>query len=345
MSKSNMPRDADDPSEQATGSTGETDHQRQLKRILLAPFWNRTERRPRALWRILGAFVLVAIGSQVLPSVLFGNSDLPPSVLGLAQNVFIVGTVVFVIVVWAQYVDHRRVTEYGLEVGPEWLRDASVGVVIAFVAWGLALAVHLTRGWAYTAAVLSPGNAANALPFALALLAFVVQFLLVGIWEELLFRGLVLKNAAEGFHSQWVSERGAVLAGLGASSLLFGAVHADQATSLPALGFWVLMGLVLGSTYIVTDSLALPIGLHFATNLAFNNVYGLSNVRPETAEIAATLLRPEFTGPTRFVGVSGLVNVGVVVLIAALSIGYVTIQYGPIRVRVASVYAIDSEST
>jgi membrane protease YdiL (CAAX protease family) len=188
--------------------------------------------------------------------------------------------------------------------------------------------------------VLSPGTTENALPFALALFAFIVQFLLVGIWEELLFRGLILKNAAEGFHTRWLSDRGAVVAGLGASSLLFGIVHVGQATSLAALGFWVLMGIVLGSAYIVTDSLALPIGIHFATNLAFNNIYGLSNVRPETAEIAATLFRPEFTGPMRFVGVSGVVNVGVVVLMAALSLGYVTVQYSAVEVRVSSTYSI-----
>ncbi|SFC51677.1 hypothetical protein SAMN05444422_109185 [Halobiforma haloterrestris] len=344
MSKSNTPRDADDSSKPATVPPRETDHQRQFKQTLLVPFWNRTERRPRALWRILSAFVLIAIGSQVLPSVLFGSIDLPPSVLGITQNAFTLIIVFLVVVVWARYVDHRHPTEYGLEIGPEWIRDAGIGVIIAFIAWGLALAVHLSTGWAHISAVLSPGIAENALPFSLALIAFVGQFLLVGIWEELLFRGLVLKNAAEGFHSRWLSERGAVLAGLVASSLLFGVVHVDQATSLPALGFWALMGVVLGSTYIITDSLALPIGLHFATNLAFNNVYGLSNVRPETAEIAATLLRPEFTGPTRFVDASGLVNVGIVILIAVLSIGYVTVQRGSIRLRVSPVYSIDFES-
>lgn len=328
MSESNLPRDADESSKQIT-------------RALLAPFWNYTEHRPRALWRILGAFILVAIGSQVLPSVLFGNTSLPPSVMGLIQNIVTVVTVLLIVVIWARYVDHRRLSEYGLEVGPAWFRDASVGVVIAFVAWGLALAVHLIVGWAHISAVLSPGTAENALPFAVALTAFVVQFLLVGIWEELLFRGVVLKNAAEGFHSQWLSERSAVLAGLIVSSLLFGVVHVGQATSLFALGFWVLMGVVLGSAYIITDSLAIPIGLHFATDFAFNNVYGLSNVRPETAEVAATLLRPEFTGPTRFVGVSGLVNVSAVVFMAVLSIGSVAFLYHSVKIRVSSMYASD----
>ncbi|MFD1686293.1 type II CAAX endopeptidase family protein [Halobellus litoreus] len=335
MSKPDVPRDADSPSNQQSVATRGTDRRRQFTRTLLAPLWNRTEHRPRALWRILGAFVLVAVGSQVLPPVLFGNRDLPPSVLGAAQNAFTVIIVLLVAVVWAWNVDRRRLTDYGLDVGPEWIRDAAAGAVIAFLVWGMALGVHLSVGWAHISAVLSPGVAANALPVSQALIAFSVQFLLVGIWEELLFRGIVLTNAAEGLQLRWLSERGAVLAGLGTSSLLFGVVHVDQAASLPALAFWVLMGVVLGSAYVVTDSLAVPIGLHSATNLAFNNVYGLSNVRPETAEIAATVLRPEFTGPARFVAVSGLVNVGAVVLIAVLSIGYVTVQRRGLRMRLS----------
>ncbi|WP_049985220.1 CPBP family intramembrane glutamic endopeptidase [Halobellus rufus] len=313
-------------------------------RLLLVPFWNHTERRPRALWRILGAFVLVAIGSQVIPSVLFNDIELPPSILGVAQNGFTVAIVLLVVVIWARHVDHRQLSEYGLEIGDEWIRAAGVGIIIAFVAWGLALVVHLSTGWAHISALLSPSNAENALPLTLAMLAFTIQFLFVGIWEELLFRGLILKNAAEGFQSRWFSERRSVLAGLVVSSVLFGVVHVGQANSLLALGFWVLMGLVLGSTYVVTDSLAIPIGLHFATNLAFNNVYGLSNVRPETANIAATLLRPDFTGPARFVGVSGFVNVGIVLIIATLAIGYVTIRYGSVKVRISPSYTIDSHS-
>ena len=198
--------------------------------------------------------------------------------------------------------------------------------------------MHLSAGWAHISAVISPGIADHSLPFPLAVTAFFVQFLFVGIWEEILFRGLLLRNAAEGLETRWLSGRTAVLGGLAASSLLFGVVHADQATSLAALGFWVLMGMVLGSAYVVTDSLALPIGLHFATDFAFNNVYGLSNVRPATAEVVATVLRPEFTGPERFVEISGLINIGAVVMITVLAAGYVAAQYGRIMLRTTSVY-------
>jgi len=338
MSKSNSTGGTKNGAERSCSASDTTDTHRDLTPLLFVPFWNRTESRPRAFWRVVGAFALVAIGSQLLPLVILGGVDFPPSVLGLGQNTIALVTALLVAVVWARYVDRRRFADYGFEFTPEWARDAGVGVAVALIAWGLALAVHLSAGWAHISAVISPGVARHSLPFPLAVTAFFVQFLFVGIWEELLFRGLLLRNAAEGLETRWLSGWTAVLGGLVASSLLFGVVHADQATSLAALGFWVLMGMVLGSAYVVTDSLALPIGLHFATDFAFNNVYGLSNVRPATAEVVATVLRPEFTGPERFVEVSGLINIGAVVTITVLAAGYVAAQYGRITLRTTSVY-------
>jgi hypothetical protein len=93
------------------------------------------------------------------------------------------------------------------------------------------------------------------------------------------------------------------------------------------------MGLMLGGAYVASGSLALPIGIHFATDIAFNNIYGLSNVRPEAAEVVATVVRPEFTGPESIVGVSGLVNTATAVFILTLTLGYVLLRYGSVSSR------------
>jgi hypothetical protein len=57
-------------------------------------------------------------------------------------------------------------------------------------------------------------------------------------------------------------------------------------------------------------------GLHFLINFATNNVYGLANVR-EAAEVPPVLIRPTFTGPSRFVGVFGILNTGAWLCVAA----------------------------
>lgn len=308
---------------------------------LLVPFWNRTEKRPRALWRILGAFFLVLVGSQVISGLFLKGVDLPPSVLNLGVNLINVVLTVLVAVVWARHVDRRPLVDYGLELDSDWANDAAAGVLIVLFAWGIALTVSLASGWAEISEVLSSGKIAGVLPFEPALAVFSVGFLFVGIWEEILFRGIVLKNAVEGLNNRWLSERSAVLLGLVFSSVLFGVVHAGQATSAVALAFWVLMGLMLGGAYVMSGSLALPIGIHFATDLAFNNIYGLSNVRPEAAEVVATVIRPEFTGPESFVGVSGLVNTATAVLILILTFGYVLLRYGSVSSRLDRGVEID----
>lgn len=331
----------DPPSEDPDGTGSAVDRtdrptarSRRLATTLALPFWNRRERRLRALWRVLGAFLLALVGSQLLPSTALRGADLPPSLFGLAANVLSTAVVLAVAVLWARSVDRRPVSAYGLDLSPAWGRDFLWGVLVALVGWGLALSVDLAAGWAHVSAVVSPGSTADSLPFALAFAAFAGQFLLVGLWEELLFRGIVLRNAAEGFESRWLSPRSAVFAGLVCSSLLFAVVHAGQASSTLALGFWALMGLLLGGAYVLTDSLALPIGLHFATNLAVNNVFGLSSVRPAASELA-TLIRPEFTGPTYLVGISGVVNTGAALAIVALTVGYVAVRYGSLTPRLS----------
>lgn len=327
-----------DTNSDATRSVPERDSKRSryFRHRLITPFWNRSQDRIRAFWRIIGAFVLVAIGSQLVPAVIFDGSDRPIALVGLGQNIVAVIITLLVAALWARFVDRRPFAGYGLRVDPAWLRDAGVGVAIAVICWGLALAVSLAVGWAHVSAIISPGVGAATLPFGFAFAAYVIQFLCVGIWEELLFRGIILQNAVEGFDSRWLSDRGAVMAGVAFSSFLFGIVHVDQATSLFALGYWVLIGMTLGGAYVVTDSLAIPIGLHFATDVAFNNIYGLSNVRPDVADVVATVIRPTFTGPERFVEVAGIVNTGAALLIAILTVSYVFLQYGCVDLRVPS---------
>ncbi|TKX52200.1 CPBP family intramembrane metalloprotease, partial [Halorubrum sp. SS7] len=93
--------------------------------------------------------------------------------------------------------------------------------------------------------------------------------------------------AVEGLRGRWISDRGAVIAGVVASSLIFTVFHLPG--SISAFGFRMILGLLLGAAYVWTNSLALPIGLHFMTNFALNNIYGLSNVAEGGARAAMLL--------------------------------------------------------
>jgi len=305
-----------------------------ITRHVVSVLWNRTEGRPRAFWRILGVYVAALVGIFVLPALALAGTELPPSVTGAATS--LIGALVGLLLAvgFAKYVDRRPLTDYGLAFAPSWLKDFGAGSVIALVGMAVALPVSLLAGWATVFEVFSGGAGANVLPFAAAFGVYTVQWALTAFWEELVFRGLILTSAVEGLRSRWLSDRGAVVAGVVASSLIFTIGHFPG--SLGAFGFRMVLGLLLGAAYVWTDSLALPIGLHFLVNFAMNNIYGLSNVI-EAAE-AAMLIRPAFTGPSQFVQVYGLVNGAAVLCVVALTVGYVLLRNGDLKSRLSSTY-------
>ena len=297
---------------------------------LAVPFWNASEGRVRALWRIVGALALTLVVPGIVFAATIQNLDLPLVVTGFASNALFAVTTLVVLVAWARYVDRQPVAAYGFRVDRRWLAMLAAGAFVGIAGWGGALATDLIAGWATIEAVVSGGE--RTLPFAVAFALGVAQFALVGLWEEVVFRGIVMRNAVEGLDFPGVSRRWALVGGWVGSSVLFGALHYDQAGSVLALGFWVLAGLVLGLAHLLTDELAVPIGLHAAFDIGVNHVWGLAMAAPDERVAAIPmLLRPAFTGPERFVGVAGVVNTAWVLVMAVVVIALVWRARGTLR--------------
>lgn len=289
---------------------------------LVAPFWNHSEGRPRALWRIIGALAVVLVAPGLIYSQTVQPLELHFLVAGLAANALYTAAAVLVLVTWARHVDRRPLRAYGLRIDRRWLTMLGVGALVGMIGWGGALATDLLLGWAAVEVLFSAGE--SSLPLAVGLAVGLAQFTFVGIWEELVFRGLLMRNAIEGLDLPGVTRRWALVGGWVFSSVLFGALHYDQAGSMLALGFWILAGLVLGMAYLLTDELAVPIGLHVAFDVSANHLWGLAAAAPDdrVAEIPM-VVRPEFTGPERFVGIAGLVNTAWVLAIGVAVVAIV----------------------
>jgi len=297
---------------------------------IATPVWNSDEQRLRAPWRILGALAVVLVVPGLVHGAVVRPLELHFLVSGLAANALYAAAALGVLAIWARYVDRRPLVSYGLRIDRRWLSMAGIGALVGIVGWGGALATDLLFGWASVTALFSAGE--GPLPLGAALAVGVAQFTLVGIWEELVFRGLVMRNAVEGLDLPRVPRRWALVGGWVSSSALFGVLHYDQAASVLALGFWILAGLVLGLAYLLTDELAVPIGLHVAFDVSANHLWGLAAVVPEdrVAEIPM-VVRPEFTGPERFVGIAGLVNTAWVILMGVAVVAVVWRARGTVR--------------
>jgi uncharacterized protein len=172
---------------------------------------------------------------------------------------FVAGPVAVVIMVtlfvlYTRAVEGRAVTELSLQRAPRELIGGFIGGVLCMA---LVFGV-LTAANSYHVTGM---GAASVLWVAL------VGSLVTGVFEELLFRGVLFRLIEESLGSYRA---------LAISSLFFGAAHLfnPNATLLSAVSIMVEAGIFLGAAYMLTRRLWLSIGIHAGWNFTEGGVFG-----------------------------------------------------------------------
>ena len=279
---------------------------------MVNPFWSARERRPRAFWRLLLQLVLFSAGAWLLGSlvftafVLFGglapggdpaaSLALPP--VFLAQNAASLVAMALSVWVAGRLFDRRPFSGFGIRLDRVWWLDFCFGLALGALLMVGIFSVELAAGWISVVGTFEPAGKG---PFALAILFPLLAFVCVGFSEELLSRGYQLTNMAEGLNNRGIGPRGAVLLAWVISSSLFGLLHLGNpnATAISTINI-AFAGLLLGTGYILTGRLAIPIGLHITWNFFQGNVFGfpVSGLGP----IGATFVSIEQGGPPLLTG-------------------------------------------
>jgi uncharacterized protein len=295
-------------------------------RSLPTIFWNRSESRLRAIWRLLitvllglfglGALRLLAI--FVITFSLILTAQIPLSALGNGQEltqaintafiqfplligirsliVLLLVGLAFLLI--ARLIDRRPWQDYGFHFGATWWRDLGFGLFLGLVLMGAIFGVEYLLGWAPVGGLLENGQ--SRFPIWQLLVDGVFAFVLVGVEEEWFVRGYLIRNLAEGLRLPHVSSKMAVMVSYFLTSLFFGLLHANNADpSLASLLNLTLIGLFLGLGFILTGELAIPIGVHIAWNFAQGYIFGfpVSGVDEHLSLIATGQ-----TGPTLWTG-------------------------------------------
>jgi hypothetical protein len=248
--------------------------------LLITPFWNRKEQRLRAFWRI--ALLVVLFGVLTIAIAFFGRvltAGWLLNVRGYSSLINLMNVITLpiaaVLSMWlaARFLDRRPFADFGLHLNARWWLDLSFGLLLGAVLMGSIFLAELSAGWLRITG--SFQTVSPAAPFGLAILEPLVLFVCVGIYEEMLVRGYLLRNLAEGWRFPRIGARGALLLAWLASSLLFGLLHAGNpnATLISTLNI-SLGGLFLGLGYVLTGELAIPIGVHITWNFFQGNVFG-----------------------------------------------------------------------
>lgn len=290
--------------------------------------------RPRAVWRILVPFGLVIALGIGLSALLTGREWGSRMGVGVGSDVLLALAVGAVLVVTARWLDHRRVSSYGFHLDRGWWADFAAGAVLGLILVATTFLVSYAQGWVTVVDVLSPGDAGSFAPW---ILLFGVGFLATGFWEESLFRGLLITNAAEGFGARGFGPRSRLLAALVLSTLGFGLIHGPlgtfpgDASRFGMIAVWTLTGGLLGIAYVFSGELAFPMGLHFTLNWAINN--GFYGVAIAGLPTLPAFVRTEVTAPPLYHPLAGLPMIGVICLGYLLTLWWFATRMGGISLE------------
>ncbi len=244
---------------------------------ICAVFWNSSERRMRAFWRIITHMTSLIIIATVLllGSMLLTLTGVSVMVGGIEGTGIAVSVIATILSMWfaARLIDRRPFADFGLHVGRDWWLNLGFGLALGALLMCGIFVVELAAGWLTITDTLTTPRPDE--PFALAILSPLLFFIGVGVYEELLSRGYWLRNIAEGLRLGPLGAHTALLLAWLISSTLFGMAHAGNPNStLVSTINLVVAGVFLGLGYVLTGELAIPIGLHITWNFFQGNVFG-----------------------------------------------------------------------
>ena len=204
-------------------------------------------------------FIPQIIAVIVMMSFGFDMNNLGSDKIDLESMIILEYTMIFVMIImlWAfmKYIDKEPLVDIGLQIKGR-LKDFNFGLVIGL----------LIMGFAYFFLLLINEIVFVEIDFDLQkILLSIILFTGVSIFEEIIFRGYVLKNLLESFNPY---------VALFISSLFFSLIHgANPNVTLLGLSNIFLAGIFLGASYVFTKNLWFPIALHFSWNF-FQSMFG-----------------------------------------------------------------------
>jgi len=263
------------------------------------------------IWRLVFfsiiLFALILLFSTILSFVNFinGNSLLALAVLlAVLVATFIAG----------KWFDRRSIADFGLHLTEAWWMDFVFGLGLgAFLMGTIFLAAWLTGNLRITGTFQKTISNTS---FYLEFIDTILFFIYVGFYEELILRGYLLINLAEGLKFNWLGKKWALLSALGISSFIFGLLHIvnPNASWISTLTI-SLAGIFLGLGLVLTGRLGLPIGLHITWNLFQGCVFGFP---VSGSNFGVSLIGTALTGPAWLTGGAFGPEAGVMGLMAML---------------------------
>jgi membrane protease YdiL (CAAX protease family) len=250
-----------------------------MMNVLKNIFWNCDERRFRAGIRIVTTLLLFFL---IYKGYLFILNSTGMKLFYSRTTslwVFLVaGTVrplpaLMVLWIGGRFIDRRHIRNFGFHFNKNWWIDLCFGMGLGAFLISLIFILEMCLGWISFSDTFYSINSQPT--FIVPLLVFLFYFISQGMSEELLSRGYLIKNLAEGFNLKAIAPKWSILIAWCLISIIFGLAHTGNpnATIISTINLMV-TGITMGAGFIITGELAIPIGLHISWNFFQGNIFG-----------------------------------------------------------------------
>lgn len=177
--------------------------------------------------------------------------------------------------VWiaGRFIDRRKFRSFGFSLSRSWWTDLAFGLGLGTLLMAVIFLVEWTVGWIEIQGIQL--NLVNGQSLLTTVLIPLLLFIVIGFYEELFNRGYLIKNISESLTGSIFSPRYAVLTAFMINAVVFALLHLSNPNSSIRTALNIsLAGLFLGSAYLFTGELAIPIGLHISWNFFQGVVFG-----------------------------------------------------------------------
>lgn len=233
-----------------------------------------SNRIPAVLKGLLPAIITLCIfilGRQLVVKLFDSSSDelSGPQFLLFAclMGVLFLGMTLVGIYI-AMAFEESSFSDFGQSVNTAWIRTFVTGVAITLLGVGISWWWGEYRGIrSLDLAAVGVRGPDNPLLVVTVLVVATGYFLFQNIYEEVIYRRIMIQNFAEGLTSRGISMAAAVGLATFSSLVLFGLLHIAYRGSVIVAVDAALTGTMFAFAYLLTGELALPIGIHFGRHI------------------------------------------------------------------------------
>ena len=242
-----------------------------MKKIFLNNYQNRLKSGWRILIYFLLFFTIFALASLIIQN-LISIRIIRSLISFLIISAIALGTL------WlgGRYLDHRKFKDYGFNISRKWWLDFTFGIVLSSFLFCIVFLFEKAMGWINLVDYFQNQREGYiGMPFVIPFIMGLIFYIIVGFYEEILFRAYLITNLSEGLNKGNTIAKKALIGAYILSTIIFGFFHSGNSnvTILGVINI-ILLGLFLGLPYILSGELSMSIALHISWNFFQGLIFG-----------------------------------------------------------------------